>query len=72
LIKGPKVAGLKPTIPEGTKLRSAIKIEGDVAIVDFTKSSGIIIREEKAEERMTIYSVVNSLTELKEINKVNF
>jgi len=47
LIKGPKVAGLKPTIPEGTKLRSAIKIEGDVAIVDFTKEFRIIIREEK-------------------------
>jgi len=72
LIKGPKVAGLKPTIPEGTKLRSAIKIEGDVAIVDFTKEFRDNHPGGKAEERMTIYSVVNSLTELKEINKVKF
>jgi len=72
LIKGPKVAGMKPTIPEGTKLRSEIKIEGDVAVVDFTKEFRDNHPGGKAEERMTIYSIVNSLTELKEISKVKF
>jgi hypothetical protein len=72
LIKGPKVAGMKPTIPEGAKLRSGIKIEGDVAIVDFTKEFRDNHPGGKAEERMTIYSIVNSLTELKEISKVKF
>ncbi|HHV28450.1 GerMN domain-containing protein [Acetivibrio mesophilus] len=72
LIKGPKVAGMKATIPEGSKLRSQIKIDGDVAIVDFSKEFRDNHPGGKAEERMTIYSIVNSLTELKEISKVKF
>jgi hypothetical protein len=72
LINGPKVAGMKATIPEGTKLKSEIKIDGDVATVNFTKEFKDNHLGGKAEERMTIYSVVNSLTELKEISKVKF
>lgn len=72
LIKGPKVAGMKATMPTDTKLRSQIKIDGDVATIDFTKEFRDNHPGGKAEERMTIYSVVNSLTELKEISKVKF
>ncbi|TYQ15300.1 UNVERIFIED_CONTAM: sporulation and spore germination protein [Acetivibrio alkalicellulosi] len=72
LIKGPKVSGLKPTIPVEAKLHEDIKIDGDVAIVDFNSEFRDKHPGGKAQEKMTIYSIVNSLTELKEINKVKF
>ncbi|MEN2774951.1 GerMN domain-containing protein [Acetivibrio clariflavus] len=72
LINGPsKGSTLKPTIPEGTKLRS-VKISGDVATVDFSKEFKENHPGGKAAEQLTIYSVVNSLTELKEISQVKF
>ena len=37
-----------------------------------TVSLGISIRKTRQKEKMTIYSIVNSLTELKEIDKVQF
>jgi hypothetical protein len=72
LIKGPKVNGLKPTIPSEAKLSSKVEIDGDVAIVDFNSDFRDKHSGEKAQEKMTIYSIVNSLTELKEIDKVQF
>jgi len=73
LIKGPaKGSTLKPTIPEGTELRSPVKIEAGVATVDLTKAFKENHPGGKAAERMTIFSIVNSLTELKEIQKVQF
>ncbi|MFZ5988685.1 MAG: GerMN domain-containing protein [Bacillota bacterium] len=72
LIKGPKVAGLKPTVPAEAKLKSKVKIDGDVATVDFSKEFRDKHPGGRAEETMTIYSIVNSLTEIKEINNVKF
>lgn len=72
LIKGPKVPGLKSSIPQETKLHSKIIIDGEVATVDFSKEFRDNHPDGKAQETMTIYSIVNSLTELKEINKVKF
>ena len=72
LIAGPKVAGIKPTIPKDSKLKSEIEINGEVATVNFTKEFRDDHPGGKAQERMTIYSIVNSLTELKEISKVKF
>ena len=73
LINGPKTsAALKATIPVGTVLRSPVSIEAGVATVDFTKEFIDKHPGGKAAERMTIYSIVNSLTELKEIQKVKF
>jgi len=72
LINGPKESGLKPTIPAETKLRSNVKIDGEVATVDLTKEFKEKHPGGKAEEQLTIYSIVNSLTELKEISKVKF
>jgi hypothetical protein len=73
LIKGPtSTKGYKPTIPEGSKLRSAITIKDGVAVVDMSKEFKQANSVGKDEERMTIYSIVNSLTELKEIQKVKF
>lgn len=72
LINGPsKGSGLKATIPAETKLRS-VKISGDVATVDLSKEFKEKHPGGKAAEQLTIYSIVNSLTELKEISQVKF
>ncbi|MCX7748630.1 MAG: GerMN domain-containing protein [Clostridia bacterium] len=73
LIKGPSGnTGFKPTIPEGTKLRSPINIKAGIATVDFSKDFLEKHPGGKNMEQLTIYSVANSLTELKEIHKVKF
>lgn len=73
LIKGPKAgSALKPTIPAGTQLRSPISINAFVATVDFTKEFVDKHPGGKAAEQLTIYSIVNSLTEIKDIQKVKF
>ncbi len=73
LIKGPtNGTGLKATIPGGTKLAARVKIDGSTAIVNFSKEFVDKHPGGKEAERLTIYSVVNSLTELKEIQKVRF
>ena len=73
LISGPgKNTGLKATIPEGTKLRSPVKIDAGVATVDLTKEFRDKHPGGKEQEELTIFSIVNSLTELKEIEKVKF
>jgi len=71
LISGSK-EGRKATIPEGTKLLSPVKIEAGVATVNFSKEFRDNHPGGKAAEQITIFSVVNSLTELKEIQKVKF
>ncbi len=73
LIKGPgKDTKLKPTIPEGTALRSPVVVKDGVAIVDFTKEFVDKHPGGKDAEQMTIFSIVNTLTELKDIEKVKF
>lgn len=74
LIAGPsKDSGLKATIPKGTVLRKPVSIKKGVATVDL---SGEFKANHpgggKDAEKMTIYSIVNSLTELKDIEKVKF
>lgn len=70
LIAGPKAKGLKSAIAEGTTLRSPVKIDGRVATVDFTKEFVDNHPGGKELAELTIYSVVNSLTELKEVERV--
>jgi germination protein M len=72
LIKGPKEPGYKATIPSTTALRSSVVINQNVATVDLTKDFIDKHAGGKEEEQRTIYSIVNSLTELKEIQKVKF
>ena len=68
LLKGPNDQGLRQAIPQGTKLNH-VTIEGSKAVVDFSKQ--FIEKEETEITRLPkIYSVVNSLTELKEIQEV--
>ncbi len=73
LIKGPtENRGLKSTVPTEAQLRSPVTIEGRVATVDLTKEFVDKHPGGKKAEELTIYSIVNSLTELKEIESVRF
>ncbi len=72
LINGPEGSDLKPTIPKGTKLRSSVGIKAGVATVDLSKDFVDKHPGGKAAEQLTIYSVVNSLTQIKDILKVKF
>lgn len=73
LIKGPSnETAYKRTIPAKAKLRSPVSISGKVATVDMSKEFKTKHPGGKDAEKMTIYSIVNSLTELEEIEKVKF
>jgi germination protein M len=73
LIKGPSNETThKRTIPAEAKLRSPVGINGKVATVDMSKEFKTKHPGGKDAEKMTIYSIVNSLTELEEIEKVKF
>jgi germination protein M len=72
LIKGPAQSGLCETIPKETKLLGKVDVFSGVATVNFSKEFVEKHPGGKAKEQLTIYSIVNSLTELKEINKVKF
>lgn len=73
LIKGPVTnKNLKSTIPQSAQLRGPVKIEAGVATVDLTSDFITKHTGGKEAEKMSIYSIVNSLTELKDIQKVKF
>ncbi len=68
LLKGPETEGLLSALPSGSKLNSITVSENGVCIVNFdgaieTAVSGIT-------ENVTVYSIVNSLTELDNIKQV--
>ncbi|MDI6601467.1 MAG: GerMN domain-containing protein [Thermoanaerobacteraceae bacterium] len=71
LIKGPTRSDLTKTIPEGTKLIS-LEINNGIAYVNFSKEFKENHWGGSAGETMTLYSVVDSLTELPDIKKVQF
>lgn len=73
LIKGPSDERLfRRTVPAEAKLRSPVSIKNKVATVDFSEGFKTKHPGGKDAEKMTIYSIVNSLTELEEIEKVKF
>ena len=69
LISGPQNKKLGITIPSGTKLLS-VNIKENTAYVDFSQEIQSKHWGGSAGESMTIFSIVNSLTELKEIKQV--
>jgi len=71
LIKGPKEKDLSKTVPPETKLLSIETNEG-VCTVSFSKEFQLKHWGGSTGELMTIYSIVNSLTELSHIHKVQF
>ncbi|MCX7841893.1 MAG: GerMN domain-containing protein [Clostridia bacterium] len=68
---GPKKQGLYPVIPQGTKL-IAVTTKDGVCTVNLSQQFVDNNKSGTAGESMTIYSIVNSLTELHEVKKVQF
>jgi len=69
LIEGPKNDKLERVIPEGTKTNK-IELQENVVVIDFFEG---FIKNHKGgldEESRTIYSIVNTLTELTEVDGV--
>ncbi|MFR5683505.1 MAG: GerMN domain-containing protein [Clostridia bacterium] len=69
LIGGPKTDNLENIIPKDTKLNS-VKIEKGTAILDFSKEFIENHQNGVEEEKKTIQSIVNTLTQLTEVNQV--
>ncbi|MDD2619148.1 MAG: GerMN domain-containing protein [Syntrophomonadaceae bacterium] len=69
LISGPQNKKLGVTIPSEAKLLT-VNIKENIAYVDFSKEIQSKHWGGSAGESMTIFSIVNSLTELKEIKQV--
>ena len=69
LIEGPKNQNLLKLIPENTKLNGA-KIKNNILYIDFSED---FIKEQnlgKEQEELILKSIVNTVTELTEINKI--
>lgn len=69
LIAGPTDAKLRATLPKETKLRS-LRITDQIAYVDFSEEIRSKHPGGSSGEEMTLNSIVNSLTELTGIKKV--
>ena len=69
LIKGPQSSKLKKLIPEGTAMHD-IKVEKSCAIINL--SNEFLNYETEENKLKIINSIVNTLTNLKEINSVKF
>lgn len=69
LIKGPQSSSLKKLIPEGTVLHD-VKIENGCAIVNV--SNEFLNFETEENKLKVVNSIVNTLTNLKEVDSVKF
>lgn len=69
LIEGPKNENLQKTIPEGTKINK-IEREGENLILDFSQEFIEKHSGGEQEEKLTIQSIVKTVTELTEINGI--
>ena len=67
LVGGPKTAGLLPTIPTGTKLITLTVMDG-VCYVNLDET--FRNQNEEISEQVVLYSIVDSLTELDSVDKV--
>lgn len=67
LMQGPNNRELSKTIPEGTKVNK-IELKGDTLYIDFSKE--FVDNHEGGEEKATIYSIVNTMTNLTEVNSI--
>lgn len=73
VIKGPQNGSvLKSTMPVGTKQVGKAIITGNIAIVNLNKAflDGLPVIKKEAE--LVVYSMINSITEIKEIGAVKF
>lgn len=67
LLKGPSGEGMRPAVPDGTKLLGVSVSEG-VCFVNLNE--GFLSQNFDVSEPIVIYSIVNSLAELPNVNKV--
>ncbi len=71
LLKGPAGSDLHPVIPKGTRLLS-VNTSGEICTINLSKEFVDNSPGGTAAESMTLNSVVNSLTELPGVKKVQF
>ncbi|KAB3537255.1 GerMN domain-containing protein [Alkaliphilus pronyensis] len=69
LMKGPVDGQLQPTVPTQVKLYSITTVE-DTTYINFSKEFVSNFKGGESSEVTTIYSIVNSLTELQHVDKV--
>ena len=69
LIKGPESSNLKKLIPEGTNLHD-VKLERSCAVINL--SNEFLNFENEDTKLKTINSIVNTLTNLKEVDSIKF
>lgn len=71
LIEGPKNDKLIKIIPDNTKVLKTF-MQDDCLIIDFSKEFLNYNKEDEKEKKNLVKSIVNTLTELTEVNKVKF
>lgn len=69
LIQGPNNEELSKTIPDGTRINK-IELKGDTLYIDFSKEFIDNHAGGEEQESATIYSIVNTMTNLTEVNSV--
>ena len=69
LLEGPKNENLQKTIPEGTKINK-IERQGEILILDFSEEFISKDNGGEEQEKLTIQSIVKTVTELTEINGI--
>ena len=69
LISGPQNSNLTKTIPDETKINKA-ELKGDVLYLDLSKEFIENHAGGEEQESITIYSIVNTMTRLTEVNSV--
>lgn len=69
LIEGPKNENLQKTIPDGTKINK-IEKQGEILILDFSEEFILNHSGGEEQEKITLQSIVRTVTELTEINGV--
>lgn len=72
LIKGPITPGLVATLPSDAKINNDIKTQDGVCQVDLSYDLKAVQVATPLSEKLMVYSVVNSLTEIRKIQKVGF
>jgi len=69
LMAGPKTEGLSPSIPEGTRLLD-FRMEGKVAVIDFSEEIRTNHIGGSTGEMMTIYSIADTMGGLPTVERV--
>lgn len=69
LLEGPKNEKLQTVIPKGTRVVKA-ELKGDTVYLDLSKEFIDNHKGGQEAENMTIYAIVNTLTQLNEVNSV--